>query len=78
MRKPTLSASVRRGLDHWNPVMDILLSTHDDSELQERTPKELKDMQAAHDYILKLLVWSSLRVSEKPNARRHDRNPRHS
>lgn len=51
MRRKPLTAKVARGLEHWCPVMDLLLSMPNDSELQELSESELDDMRAAVEWI---------------------------
>lgn len=51
MRRKPLTAKVARGLEHWSPVMDLLLSMPNDSELQGMSEPELDDMRAAAEWI---------------------------
>lgn len=63
MRRKPLTAKVARGLDHWYPVMDLLLCMPSDSELQERTDAELDDMRAAVEWIESVLAKREARAA---------------
>ena len=54
-KKPRLTEKVRRGLEEWTAVMDLLLSCPNDSELQTLTPERLSDAEAAAKWIDELL-----------------------
>lgn len=66
MRRPPLTLAVCRGLEHWLPVMDTLLTVPDDSELQTLTADELKDAQRSAEYLNQLLHWFTERSRNNP------------
>lgn len=51
MRQRALTKRVLNGLSCWGPVMDILLETPDDSELQEISQSDREDMRRAVEWI---------------------------
>ena len=62
MRRKPLTAKVALGLEHWSPVMDLLLCTPHDSELQERSDAELDDMRAAAEWIDSVLEKRATKI----------------